>query len=56
MTVPKIIWEKDQKLSQEKEKKIVETLIRRLNEKFENDPTIAAKAAQIIEQWLKKKN
>lgn len=55
MSVPKIVWEKDQKNSQEKDKKIVETLIKRLNEQFKNDPGIAKKAAHIIEEWLKKK-
>ncbi|MCM2351110.1 MAG: hypothetical protein NDI69_13905 [Bacteriovoracaceae bacterium] len=36
------------------DKKIVESLIKRLNDKLLNDPKSAKKAALIIEQWLKK--
>jgi len=37
------------------DKKIVESLIERLNEKIIRDPKTAKKAALIIENWLKKK-
>jgi len=37
------------------DKKIVESLIERLNEKIMRDPKTAKKAALIIENWLKKK-
>lgn len=35
------------------EKKIIESLIERLNEKIEKDPTLQKKAALIIEAWIK---
>lgn len=52
MAAPKIIWEpkKDSNLH---DKKIIESLIQRLNEKIQKDPTLAHKAALIIENWLK---
>lgn len=37
------------------DKKIVESLIERLNDKIIRDPKTAKKAALIIENWLKKK-
>jgi hypothetical protein len=37
------------------DKKIVESLRERLNEKIQKDPKIAKKAALIIEEWLKMK-
>jgi hypothetical protein len=37
------------------DKKIVESLIERLNGKIQKDPRLAQKAALIIENWLKKK-
>ncbi len=37
------------------DKKIVESLIERLNDKIMRDPKTAKKAALIIENWLKKK-
>jgi hypothetical protein len=37
------------------DKKNVESLIQRLNEKIQRDPKLAQKAALIIENWLKKK-
>jgi len=36
------------------DKKIVESLIKRLNDKILSDPKNSKKAALIIEQWLKK--
>ncbi|MFP5385907.1 MAG: hypothetical protein ACLGHN_07490 [Bacteriovoracia bacterium] len=53
MAVPKIVWEK-QKDSPLQDKKKVEVLIERLNQKIQTNPEIAKKAALIIEQWLKK--
>lgn len=38
----------------EKEKKIVETLIKDLNDKILKDEKTAQKAALILEMWLKK--
>lgn len=54
MAAPKIIWEpkKDSNLH---DKKIIESLIQRLNEKIQNDPALTHKAALIIENWLKEK-
>lgn len=37
------------------DKKTVEALRERLNDKIQKDPQLAKKAALIIEQWLKKK-
>ncbi len=52
MAAPKIIWEpkKDSNLH---DKKIIESLIQRLNDKIQKDPALAQKAALIIENWLK---
>lgn len=36
------------------DKKIIESLRERLNEKIQKDPTLQKKAALIIETWLKK--
>ena len=36
------------------EKKIVESLQKRLNDMIQRDPKLAKKAALVIEQWLKK--
>ncbi len=36
------------------DKKIIESLRERLNEKIQKDPTLQKKAALIIESWLKK--
>ncbi|HLW57810.1 MAG TPA: hypothetical protein VKY27_10515 [Bacteriovoracaceae bacterium] len=38
----------------EQDKKIVETLIKDLNDKIIKDEKLARKAALILEQWLKK--
>jgi len=54
MAPPKIIWE-PKKDSNSNDKKIIESLIGRLNEKIQKNPTIAHKAALIIENWLKQK-
>lgn len=37
------------------DKKIVESLIERLNDQIQKDPKLAKKSALIIENWLKKK-
>jgi hypothetical protein len=37
------------------DKKIIESLTERLNEKIQKDPKLAQKAALIIESWIKKK-
>jgi hypothetical protein len=52
MAAPKIIWEpkKDSNLH---DKKIIESLIQRLNDKIQKDPNLTRKAALIIENWLK---
>jgi hypothetical protein len=52
MGLPKIIWE-PKKESNLHEKKIVESLITRLNDQIQKDQNKAKKAALIIEQWLK---
>ncbi len=38
----------------QQEKQIVESLIKRLNDKIQKDPEVSKKAALIIENWLKK--
>jgi len=45
---------KTSELSNLYEKKIVETLRERLNDKIQKDPKLQKKAALIIEQWLRK--
>lgn len=52
MAAPKI---KTAELPNLYEKKIVETLRERLNDKIQKDPKLAKKAALIIEQWINKK-
>lgn len=52
MTAPKIVWEKDNSPLQDK--KTIEALKERLNNKIQNNPEIAKKAALILEAWLKK--
>ena len=59
MAIPKIVWESKKDSSETENKKIedkkkVEALIKRLNEKIQKDQQTAKKAALIIEQWLKK--
>lgn len=41
-------------IRKEQDKKIVETLIKDLNDKIIRDEKLARKAALILEQWLKK--
>jgi len=54
MGVPKNLWEtsKDTTLQ---DKKTIEALRERLNDKIQKDPKLARKAALILEQWLQKK-
>lgn len=60
MGAPRIKTSDLAKLYQEKtvdslqDKKIIESLQKRLNDKIQNDHRMAKKAALIIEQWLKK--
>lgn len=46
-------WSEDKNLH---EKKIIEALKQRLNDKIIKDPSIAKKAALIIEEWLRQKS
>ncbi len=50
----KLYVEKDQETNL-RDKKIIEALRTRLNEKLQNNPENCKKAALILEQWLKKK-
>lgn len=52
MTAPKIIWE-PKKDSHLHDKKVIESLIKRLNDEIQKDPSLGLKAALIIENWLK---
>jgi hypothetical protein len=55
MAAPKyktMAWSEDKNLH---EKKIIETLKERLNDKICNDPRLAKKAAMILEEWLLQK-
>ena len=36
------------------DKKIVEALIKRLNDQFKKDPKLAKKAALLLESWIKR--
>ena len=54
MAAPKIIWE-NQKDSNLHDKKVVESLRERLNDKIMRDPAMAKKAALILESWINKK-
>lgn len=54
MAAPKIIWE-PKKENNLQDKKIIESLVTRLNEKILKDPALAKKAALILENWLKVK-
>jgi hypothetical protein len=50
------LYQKDNTPSRNlQDKNIVESLIKRLNDKIMTDPKNAKKAALIIENWLKKK-
>lgn len=61
MGAPKYSSSDLQKLYQEKEstnlrdKKTIEALKQRLNDKIQNSPELQKKAALILEQWLNKK-
>ncbi len=63
MGAPKYSSSELQKLYQEKQKeatnlqdkKMIEALKQRLNNKIQNSPELQKKAALIIEQWLNKK-
>ena len=54
MSSPKIIWE-SKKDSNINDKKVIESLVQRLNKKIMSDPAAAKKAASILEIWLKEK-
>ncbi|MGE3609104.1 MAG: hypothetical protein AB7I27_05915 [Bacteriovoracaceae bacterium] len=54
MGEPKIKTPQLKKLYSVEDKKIVETLIKSLNDKIQKDPKLAKKAALILEDWLKK--
>lgn len=56
MSVPKIVWESKTEESPLQDKKKIEALKERLNQKIQNDPEIAKKAALILEIWLKQKS
>lgn len=53
MAAPKIVWEKQNSPLQDK--KTIEALRERLNDRIQKNPEMAKKAALIIEQWLKTK-
>ena len=55
MSAPKNICESSKKETPQQDKKIIEALIKRLNDQIKNDEKSAKKAALIIEEWLKKK-
>ena len=55
MGVPKHLWETSKKDTTLQDKKTIEALRERLNDKIQKDPKLAKKAALIIEQWLKPK-
>jgi hypothetical protein len=48
------LYSKEEEPNTLKDKKTIETLKERLNQKIQKDQKIAKKAALIIEQWLKK--
>lgn len=54
MGVPKYLWEAGKKDTSLQDKKTIEALRERLNDKIQKDPKLAKKAALILEQWLKK--
>lgn len=55
MAVPKIVWESKKEDSPLQDKKTIEALKERLNDKIQKDPKLQKKAALILEEWLKKK-
>jgi len=48
------LYSKEDELSVLKDKKTIETLKERLNQKIQKDQKVAKKSALILEQWLKK--
>jgi hypothetical protein len=54
-SLSKLYKEVNSSSANSQDKKIIESLIERLNKKIINDPKTAIKAALIIENWLKKK-
>lgn len=54
MAAPKFSPSQYPKIFSDADKKIVETLIKSLNENIQKDPKLAKKAALILEEWLKK--
>lgn len=56
MGIPKNLWEAGKKDNSLQDKKVVESLIERLNRKIQDDPKLAKKAALILEQWLLKRS
>lgn len=55
MGVPKHLWETGKKDTALQDKKTIEALRERLNDKIQKDPKLAKKAALILEQWMQKK-
>jgi hypothetical protein len=55
MAAPKIVWEASRKETSQQDKKTIEALRERLNEKIQSDPRHAKKAALVLEGWLRKK-
>ncbi len=51
----KLYSEKDQETNL-RDKQIIEALMKRLNERIQNNPEDCKKAALILENWLKKKS
>lgn len=56
MGIPKNLWETSKKDNSLQDKKTIEALRERLNDKIQKDPKLAKKAALILEEWLKKKS
>lgn len=50
----KLYVEKDQETNL-RDKKVIEALVKRLNEKLLNNPENCKKAAHILESWINKK-
>lgn len=55
MGIPKNLWEAGKQDNSLQDKKLIEALRERLNNKIQKDPKLAKKAALILEQWLNKK-
>jgi hypothetical protein len=56
MPIHKIVWEGHEKDSPQNDKKLVEALIKSLNQKIQKDPNLSIKAAKILENWLLEKS